>query len=927
MRMGAESAGRLRALLRALIIGLVAFAAGTQLASAQTPPTQEQLDAFQNLTPEQQRAVLDAMQNGGSGSTESVERPTQPTDETRRDRSQAAGGRDGRSVAGVSQIKEPPRAKPGATVVLTVTSNANIQLVEERQRIEGRRDQILRGNPYELDEDGLLHLPLLTPVPLGGLTEQEAALRLNADPRLVNLQFIVKLLLVDKVGPEALRPFGYDLFKESADRFAPAQDLAVGADYVVGPGDQINVDLFGKKTARYRLTVNRDGALTLPDLGPIQVSGLSFDDVREDIERRVADQMIGVRASVTMGQLRSLRVFVVGDVAEPGSHRIGSQSTITAALFASGGVSESGSLRNIELKRRGATVARFDLYDLLLKGDTSRDLPLQQGDAIFVAPLGATAGVAGQVRRPAIYEFRGGATVGDLLELAGGLKADAAHGAAKLQRIDASGERVVLDVDVAAAADRARPLRTGDTLIVPKVLDEYAGSVTLEGHVQRPGPYAWKPGMHLTDLLGGLEMMKVNADQRYIMIRREAMPDRHIEVVSADAVAAFAAKGGAADPVLEGRDRVIVFSRAADRGTTLTNLLDELRLQNRDNRPDPIVSVGGRVRAPGDYPYERDMTVSDLMRAGGGLDDAAYAQTAELTRYEVQNGERRQTDVIDLDLRAMRASGASGDIRVQPYDVLVIKEVPDWREQESVVVRGEVRFPGTYPIRRGETLSSLITRAGGLTESAFPAGSVFMRQEIKVQEREQVETLANRLQSDLALMALQGSQTKDQQAAETLTAGQSLLQQLRTSEPKGRLVVNLDKAVHNPNSEDDIQLRNDDVLLIPRYRQYVTVIGEVQNPTSHVWKSEFSRQDYIGMSGGLSRRADGDRVYVVRANGSVVSEGSHSWFRSGDGATLEPGSTVVVPIDAERMRPLPLWTAVTTIIYNLAIAAAAVNSF
>jgi polysaccharide biosynthesis/export protein len=921
----AGSARLLRALLRALITGLVALAAGSQLASAQTP-TPEQLETFQNLTPEQQRAVLEAMQNGDTA-TDSVERPTEPTDETRRDRPQTARDRDGRAVSGVPFVKEPPRAKPGATVVLTVTADPNIPVAEERLRIESRRDQILRGNPYGIDEEGRLHLPLLTPVPLGGLTEQEAALRLNTDPRLVNLKFTVRLLLVDKIGPDALRPFGYDLFEEGADRFASSQDVAVGAGYVVGPGDHINVDLFGKKTARYRLTVNRDGAITLPDFGPIQVSGLSFDDVREDIEGRVADQMIGVRASVTMGQLRSLRVFVVGDVAQPGSHRVGSQSTITAALFASGGVAESGSLRNIELKRRGATVARFDLYDLLLKGDTSRDLPLQQGDAIFVAPLGATAGVAGQVRRPAIYELRAGATVGDLLELAGGLKADAAQGAAKLQRIEASGERIVLDLDVAAAADRSRALRPGDTVLVPKVLDEYAGGVTLEGHVQRPGPYAWRPGMRLTDLLGGLEMLKVNADQRYVVIRREVMPDRHIEVVSADAVAAFAVKGSAADPTLERRDRVIVFSRAADRGTTLTTLLDELRLQNRDNRPDPIVTVGGRVRAPGNYPYEREMTVTDLVRAGGGLDDAAYALTAELTRHDVVGGERRQTEVIDLDLRAMREGGVPADLRVQPYDVLVIKEVPDWREQESVVMRGEVRFPGTYPIRRGETLSSLITRAGGLTESAFAAGSVFMREEVKVQEREQVETLANRLQSDLALLALQGSQTKDQEAGETLAAGQSLLQQLRTAEPKGRLVVNLDQAVRNPGSEDDIELRNDDVLLVPRYKQYVTVIGEVQNATAHVWKSELSRHDYISMSGGVSRRADDDRIYVVRANGSVVTERGNSWFRGGDGGALEPGSTVVVPIDAERMRPLPLWTAVTTIIYNLAIAAAAVNSF
>jgi polysaccharide export outer membrane protein len=282
--------------------------------------------------------------------------------------------------------------------------------------------------------------------------------------------------------------------------------------------------------------------------------------------------------------------------------------------------------------------------------------------------------------------------------------------------------------------------------------------------------------------------------------------------------------------------------------------------------------------------------------------------------------------VVDLDLRGLAEGNAAADIALMPYDVLVVKEVPDWREQESVVVRGEVRFPGTYPIRRGETLSSLVERAGGLTDAAFPRGSVFMREELKDQEREQVKTLTNRLQSDLAVLALQSSQTKDQQAGETLAAGQSLLQQLRDAEPKGRLVVDLDRALARKGSEDDIQLRDGDTLLIPRLKQYVTVIGEVQNATSHVWKSNLGKDDYIEMSGGTTPKADDGRIYVVRANGSVVTSSGKRWFGSPE-STVEPGDTVVVPIDAERMRPLPLWTAVTTIIYNLAIAAAAINSF
>jgi protein involved in polysaccharide export with SLBB domain len=929
---------------RAAVLGRVALLLVTlgwmlpQSVVAQTPtPTPAQLEMLRNLPPDQQQAVLEAMR--GADSTTG-----------RRDQQLATPQTSVRRPEQTPEEVGPPRIGAGSTVVLDVelryeyerraaaaaaTSPESRPPVpaaqipepdpETLKLLTDRRDRIRLGNPYRSDSEGRIALPVVPLINVSGLTGVQTAQLLNADPRLAGLHFTVTLLPVKPVGVEALKPFGYDLFTEVPTTFAPATDIPVPSDYRIGPGDTFAVELFGKRTGRYQLVVGRNGSLVIPEIGPFQVTGLTYDQVREEIERRVAEQMIGVRASVTMGQLRSVRVFVVGDVVRPGSYVVSALSTITNALLVSGGVSKVGSLRDVQLKRGGSMVTRLDLYDLLLRGDTAQDRQLQQGDAIFVPPVGLTAGVAGEVQRPAIYEFRDGTTIADLVQMAGGLTPDSAQRQARLQRIGNDGERTVVDVDLLSTAGRAAKLRPGDVLTVPKVLDEYAGSVTLEGHVQRPGPYAWHQGMRLTDLLGGLESLKLNADQRYVAIRREHMPDRTIAVVSADAVAAFAARGSTADPLLESRDRVMVFSREADRGTSMSTLLNELRLQVRDNRPVPIVSVNGRVRAPGDYPFEPNMTASDLVRAGGGMDDAAYPLTAELTRYEVVNGEKRQTEVLDLDLSGLSAGNAGADVALKPYDVLVVKEVPDWREQESVVVGGEVRFPGTYPIRRGETLSSLIERAGGLTDQAFARGSVFMREELKKQERDQIETLANRLQSDLALLALQSAQTKDQQAGETLAAGQSLLQQLRGAEPKGRLVVDLKGALARNGSEDDIQLRNGDTLLIPRLKQYVTVIGEVQNATSHVWKSHLDRDDYIEMSGGLTPRADADRTYVVRANGSVVIASGNRWFGGGAGS-LEPGDTIVVPIDAERMRPLPLWTAVTTIIYNLAVAVAAIGS-
>ncbi len=900
-------------LLRALLAVLFAVASISHSASAQTP---EQIEAFRNLPPDQQRAILDTVGEQGGAQRRDPQLATPQTTAP-----------VPMNTPGQLPLPEPgpPKIGAGATLLFDVSLVEDPAPTEQRRgQLNARRDRIEAGNPYRLDEDGRLALPTLPPINLSGLTDLQAAQRLNADPRLSGLRFAVTLLPLEPAGIEALEPFGYDLFEDVPTTFAPATDIPVPSDYRIGPGDNFTVELFGKKTARYQLVVGRNGSLILPEFGPIQVTGLTYDEVREEIDRRIAEQMIGVRASVTMGQLRSVRIFLVGDVVRPGSYTVSALSTITNALLASGGVSKVGSLRDIQLKRGGRTVARLDLYDLLLRGDTSQDQQLQQGDAIFVPTIGSTAGIAGQVHRPAIYEFRSGTTVADLLQLSGGTKPEADTRFARIERIDPNRERTVINLDLATAADRARPLVAGDVVTVPRVLGDTRG-VVLEGHVSRPGPSAWREGLRLTDLLGSLQVFKLNADQRYVLIRREHLPDRRIEVISADANAAFQAKGSDRDPLLDRGDRVIVFGRQPERGAALAEVLEEMRLQARDNSPRPVVSISGRVRAPGEYPLESNMTISDLVRAGGGLDEAAHATKAELTRYEVINNESRKTDVIDIDLAGATAEADAADMQLRPYDVVVVKETPDWREQESMTLSGEVRYPGTYPIRSGETLSSVIERAGGLTEKAFPKGSAFVREELKDQEARQIETLVSRLQADLALVALQGTQTGKESVPETLAAGQSLLTQLKSAKPTGRLVIDLERALASRGSADDIELRGGDRLVVPRFKPYVTVIGEVQNATSHVWKAGLSRDEYLQLSGGTTSRADDKRIYVVRANGSVVAT-SAGWFSRGT-ADLEPGDTIVVPIDAERMRPLTLWTAVTTIIYNLAVAVAAVNSF
>jgi protein involved in polysaccharide export with SLBB domain len=876
--------------------------------SAQMPSPAE-IEQFRKLPPDQQKVILDAARGTTAGVTRSDVPLTTPEnlapfENVDRDSGPSASRIEGNStlLLDVNLIEEIGEADIGRTTQ--------------------RRDQIMAGNPYRLDSEGRLVLPSLASLTLAGLSDTQATQLLNADPRLVGLRFNVTLVPVEPIGSEALKRFGYDLFDRVPTTFAPATDIPVPSDYRLGPGDNITIELFGKKTDIYELVVDRNGTLRFPDFGPMQVTGLSFDQVRTDIERRVASQMIGVRANVTMGQLRSIRIFILGDVIRPGTYTVSGLSTIINALFASGGVTKVGSLRNIELKRGGRSIARLDLYDLLLRGDTSRDVSLEQGDAIFVPPVDSAAGIGGRVRRPAIYEVRSGTSIGELVEFAGGLLPDADPRHATLERIDANRERVVLNVDLTSSRDKATKLLGGDVLSIPRVLDDKRG-VMLEGFVQQPGMRAWQPGMRLTDLMGSLQALQTNADQRYVLIRRERLPDRHIEVVSTDAIRAFAQRGSAVDPLLMSGDRVMVFSRRADRGPALANLLMELQMQARDNQPRPAVKINGRVRAPGEYPLESNMTVADLVRAGGGLDESAHLGNAELTRYEIVNGESRKTAFIELALTDLATGTGAAAMPLRPYDVLVVKETPDWREQETITLTGEVRFPGDYPIVRGETLSSVLQRAGGLTDFAFPGGSIFIREEIKAQEGQQLQTLADRLQSDLTFLTLKTTETQKESTTAALAAGQALLSQLRNAKPTGRLVINLNDALDKARSEDDLELRGGDRLIVPRLKQYVTVIGEVQNPTSHVWKRGFDRSSYIEASGGTTLRADNKRIYVVRANGRVVAKQGGRWFGDDD---IQPGDTVVVPIDAERTRALPILQSVTTVIYNLAVAVAAIGS-
>ncbi|MGO9624464.1 MAG: SLBB domain-containing protein [Steroidobacteraceae bacterium] len=813
--------------------------------------------------------------------------------------------------------------------------NAKPKTDEEKDQDEKFRKRILGSNPYRLNHFGVLEIPGLPAIPLSGLTASEAADRMNADPDLYSYQVKLSLLRLLPLGEDALKPFGYDLFEGVPSTFAPVSDIQVPIDYVVGPGDTFDIQLYGNQSATYTLTVERDGRVYFPKLGPILVSGLSFDQARSIVEQRVTQGLIGTRVSVTMGDLRSIRVFVLGEAEKPGSYTVSGLSTMTNALFVSGGVKKIGSLRNIELKRNGKLVTVLDLYDLLQHGDTSGDRQLMPGDVIFIPPIGNTVSVYGSVRRPAIYELKNEKTVAESIALAGGLVPDADQKLVQLERILPSRLREMQDIDLTIAASRATLLANGDKVKVPAIRPTLENSVTLTGYVFRPGSFEYRTGMRLSNVLNSFDELRPNADPHYIMIRREVPPEERVEVVSADLERALAARGSAADPELRPRDQIFVFDLTSSRERVLIPVIRTLELQATSEKPEQIVGIDGAVKAPGHFPLEPNMHISDLIRAGGSLEDAAYRGEAELTRYAVVNGTARETELIPVNLAAIRHGEAGADLELRPYDVLVIKPTPMWKEPGIFEIAGEVRFPGKYPIHQGETLRSLLERAGGFTVEAFSEGAVFIREELKKREKDQIELLSNRLQSDLAALSLQAVASSAAtsggggaaSAGQALVVGQQLISQLRDAKPVGRLVINLDQVMSSPTgAPGDVILKDGDKLLVPKKNQEITILGEVQSPTSHVFESGLTRDDYIVKSGGTTQKADRKRIYVVRANGDVFSGGRSGWFRRSQTIEMRPGDTIVVPLDTERINPLPLWQSVTTIIYNLAVALLAIRS-
>lgn len=845
-------------------------------------------------------------------------------------------------------------------------------------------------------------------VDISQLSEQTSTDRLQAAPA-PKLEQKTKFPELDPAKEESnVSRFGANLFDANISTFAPVTNVPVPDSYQLGPDDTLLVQVYGKQNNKYELVVDRHGNVNLPDIGPLSVSGLTVAEASSLIQDRITQANIGLQAAISMGQLRTINIFVAGEARNPGMYAVSALTSVTQALYVSGGVTDIGSLRDIRITRAGKIVSSFDLYDLLLQGNNANDVTLQHGDVLFVAPIGALATIEGAVRRPAIYELTANDNIGSLLKMAGGLTPEAQLKNVVIERATAAGRELV-NINLADNSAHSKNLLSGDRLVIPQLSARIHQQVTVVGAVERPGTYAWRQGLRLTDIIadkwtdllqstdmdyallvrrvnerGDIKVVQFNLldavsigrtqltlqPQDIVVIfhqvnqgyQREALNNairgnvqnqlarfdantllagdvlatnfatiqQKNAVVSGSQFASKTASGSAPEELesfittmlqqLYVEPQYIRLSKHLNRRELLFPLMQMLRSQSNNQQELPIVSISGDVKVPGEYPLVEQSTVSKLIRAAGGLNSSAYLQRAELSRFIAQDLQQNAIEQQNKDINiAQVLADATTDVALVSRDRLNIFTTPDWSQIRMVNVQGEVRFPGTYQVLKGEKLSDVIERAGGLTSSAYPFGAVFTRENIRIRESEQAAKLLSQLKADLASRAL----TAPAGLTAPASSSAELIAQLQTIEPVGRMVVDLDQIIVG-NPQYDLDMENQDSLYIPRIQNSVTVMGEVQNPGSHRYRAGLSVKDYLSLAGGARKRADEDLVFVIRADGSVMLPSSE-WFAAND-SSLKPGDTIIMPLDTEYKDSLSLWTQVTQILFQSAVAISAISS-
>jgi polysaccharide export outer membrane protein len=676
-----------------------------------------------------------------------------------------------------------------------------------------------------------------------------------------------------------LQVFGADLFRNVPTTFAPVDNIPVSADYVIGPGDEIVIRAWGQLDVDYSAVVDRTGTISIPKVGTINVAGIKYQDLQSYLKSSIGRVFRNFELTASLGQLRAIQVFVVGQARRPGSYTVSSMSTLVNAVFAAGGPSIKGSMRSIQLKRGNRVVTELDLYDLLINGDKSKDAALLPGDVIYIAPVGSLVAISGSVNVPAIFELKKEGTLADLIGWAGGLASTASGQKATVERIAGRKTRTVDEFPLDASGMQAK-LRDGDLATIYSVSSRIDNAVTLRGNVAQPARMPWRSGMRVNDLIPSID----------VLITREHWQRRNQIAAS------------------KGPDQVSADSRRLSTGLG-TGQGQQARQEDK-----------ARVKA------------SDEIRRN--LDEVNW-EYAVVERLDPRN---LSTTLVPFNLgKAILEGDPAQNILLQPGDVLTIFSADDIQapvasQTKYVRLEGEFVTPGIYRVQPGETLRQLTVRVGGLSPNAYLFATEFTRESSRIYQQKKMDEAVGRLEREIQASSISRGKsiTTAEEAAgvtQEVQAQQALIGRLRQAKATGRIVLELQPTVAlGLAALPDISLEDGDRIVVPTKSSTVNVLGAVYNENAYLYRPEKRLTDYLRQAGGVSRTGDIGDVYLLRVDGSVISKRQSSWLMSGfEGGELLPGDTIVVPEDFERTT----WTKVLKdygqILYQFGLGAAALK--
>jgi protein involved in polysaccharide export with SLBB domain len=721
--------------------------------------------------------------------------------------------------------------------------------------------------------------------------------------------------------------FGRDFFKQVPSTFAPGDQLGVTPDYVIGPGDDVLLRMWGPESFNSQLTVDRSGSIYVPNVGSIHVAGLHFDELQKQITTELSRTYRNFNISVNLGRLRSIQIYVVGEARKPGAYTISALSTVLNALFVSGGPNVQGSLRHIQVRRAGQSISEFDLYDLVLRGDKSKDVRLEQGDTIFIPPVGPQAALAGSVRHPAIYELASESTLNDVLKIAGGFSATASQTQISLERIEADGVRRVVNVALDSAG-RGMTLRDGDVIFVGHITAAYQQSVTIRGNLANPGRFAWHQGMRLSDILPDRSSLLTTNYWRERT--RLGVPVPLFQPIgNANSTAGLA--GGQ-------EQSTSATSVGLASGETLPQTS-----QTDDMPPSQTDAMQGGLQKDQPADQSTSGTIADQQRQT--QQSTVDAQSAPKNRISIPapeidwsyavierlNPDTLKSSLVPFNLgKLVQDHDPSQDLELRPGDVVTILSqndisVPQDLRTKYVRLEGEFVSAGVYSVLPGETLDHLVQRAGGLTANAYLYGSSFNRESARVFQQQRLDEYIAKLSVDMERSSAvrSASSTSGILDPTSLADQRNIIAQLRQIRATGRIVLEFAPDSVGINPIPKIPLENDDVFRVPSTPNTVSVIGAVYGQNVFLYNSKRKLEDYISLAGKPNRIADPQHAFVIRADGSIFSRDLAK--RAFSNASIYPGDAIVVPEKLIKPSGIKNLIDFSQILSSFGIAAAGIN--